>query len=336
MKTLKRAYVPGEEKTMSIRTLLHPSVFQGKGKTHSYFEGWYFKMAIEGEVIALIPGVALGAKTEENHSFIQVISSRAGKSWYVRFPYEAFKADEKKLDITIGANHFTLDGISVDLAWEELSLKAEIHHLGTTAYPVSLAKPGIMGWYAFVPFMECFHAVVSTHHALEGDVLLNGRGTTYSGGVGYIEKDWGSSFPSAWIWMQSNLFPSDGVCCMLSVANIPFLGNTFTGFLGFLQLPGKLIRFGTYTNAKILTLEQDGTHARIVIRQKGYLLEFAASLGPASYLTAPRQGNMDRIIQESVMGTIVVTLKDRKGELLFQETGTLAGIELSEAGDLKL
>ncbi|MCK7537696.1 MAG: tocopherol cyclase family protein [Marinilabiliales bacterium] len=28
----------------------------------------------------------------------------------------------------------------------------------------------------------------------------------FSGGRGYIEKDWGHSFPSAYVWMQSNHF----------------------------------------------------------------------------------------------------------------------------------
>lgn len=192
-----------------------------------------------------------------------------------------------------------------------------------------------MGWFAYVPFMECFHGVVSTHHSLEGFVELNGKKTDCSGGIGYIEKDWGASFPSAWIWMQANCFPTEEAACMLSVAKIPFLGMTFQGFLGFLQIEGKLIRFGTYTGAKIIKLEQDSKHAKLIIRQRGHLITFVATLGPASHLSAPRQGNMERTILESVMGTIEVTLRKRDGTLLFQETGNMAGIELSEAVELQ-
>jgi len=165
---------------MSIYTLFHPPVFQGRNKKENYFEGWYFKMAKQDEVIALIPGIAMGS---DRHSFIQVISSREKKSWYVRFPYEAFKAEKKVFSITIRNNHFTIDGISIDL--------------NPTPFPVTLTKPGIMGWYAYVPFMECFHGVVSTHHNLKGSVKLNGKTSDYTGGTGYIEKDWGTSFPSA-------------------------------------------------------------------------------------------------------------------------------------------
>ena len=317
---------------MSLYTLFHPPVFQGRDTKRTYFEGWYFKMAKQGEVIALIPGVSLG---DDRHSFIQVISSKEKKSWYVRFPYEAFQAEEKVFAITIGENHFSTDGISIDLSFEDLSLKAEVLNLNPTAFPVTLTRPGIMGWYAYVPFMECNHGVVSTHHELQGSVELNGKKTDYTGGTGYIEKDWGTSFPSAWIWMQANCFSSDKSSCMLSVANIPFLGRTFQGFLGFLQIGGKLIRFGTYTGAKVIKLEQDSEHATVIIRNKQYSITFVATLGSASHLKAPRQGNMERIILESVIGTIEVTLAKKDGTLVFKETSEMAGIELSEATKLQ-
>jgi len=135
--------------------------------------------------------------------------------------------------------------------------------------------------------------------------------------------------------MQANCFPSDNAACMLSVAKIPFLGMTFQGFLGFLQIEGKLIRFGTYTGAKIVKLELDSEHATIIIRQKKYLITFVATLGPASHLKAPRQGKMERPILESVVGTIEVKLMKKDGTLIFQETGNMAGIELSEAVELQ-
>ena len=192
---------------MSLYTLFHPPLFQGRDEKKNYFEGWYFKMAKQDEVIALIPGIAMG---KDRHSFIQVISSKEGRSWYVRFPYEAFKAEKKEFSVTIGNNHFSIDGIRVDLEFEDLRLKAEVQNHKPTPFPVTVASPGIMGWFAYIPFMECFHGVVSTHHSLQGSVELNGRATDYTGGTGYIEKDWGASFPSAWIWMQPTASPPRG------------------------------------------------------------------------------------------------------------------------------
>lgn len=33
-------------------------------------------------------------------------------------------------------------------------------------WPVTLANPGVMGPYSFVPFMECNHGILSMDHAL--------------------------------------------------------------------------------------------------------------------------------------------------------------------------
>ena len=63
-----------------------------------------------------------------------------------------------------------------------------------------------MGWYSFVPFMECKHGIVSVNHDLSGILNVNDEVLISDGGKGYIEKDWGTSFPEAWIWMQSNNF----------------------------------------------------------------------------------------------------------------------------------
>lgn len=288
----------------------------------------------EGDVLAIIPGIALGTDDEDRHAFVQVISKSEGRSWDIRFPADSFKADRRTLDVTIGRNRFSRDRIELEIDADGLSLHGTVRHRGVQPYPVTLASPGIMGWYAYVPFMECFHGVVSTHHTLSGSLELNGRTIGLSEGSGYIEKDWGSSFPESWIWMQSNCFPTKDVSCMLSIAKIPFLGRVFPGFLGFVRTDDSLIRFGTYTGAKILSLESDDGHACVKIRNKGMTIEFAATLGPASHLAAPRQGKMDRTITESICGTLHLKVTGHGNTVRFEGTGTLAGIELSEAKEL--
>jgi hypothetical protein len=56
---------------------------------------------------------------------------------------------------------------------------------GKTAYvtyPVSLFSPGIMGWYAYVPGMECYHGAVSLDHMLKGELEYNGSFLDFTGG----------------------------------------------------------------------------------------------------------------------------------------------------------
>ena len=321
---------------MGIQRILHPAWYQGERTSTPYFEGWYFKMATSSSgnrVVAVIPGVSKG---DEPHAFIQVISSNPSTSWYVRFPIEEFFYEPRELRLAIGGNRFSLEGIELTLDSGDLHLHGSIKHHDVQPFPVSLTSPGIMGWYAYMPFMECFHGVVSMHHRLSGILLLNGCELDFQGGEGYIEKDWGRSFPSAWIWMQSNSFPSGESTCMLSVARIPFLGRSFTGFLGFVSIGGELTRFATYTGARITLLEQSIDECRIVITTRKESIEFIARSTDASRLTAPRHGSMNRLISESVSGTITLKVTEADGTVRFNERGTMAGIELSEADNLIL
>ena len=32
-----------------------------------------------------------------------------------------------------------------------------------------------MGWYSFVPHMECKHGIVSVNHDLKGNININGK-----------------------------------------------------------------------------------------------------------------------------------------------------------------
>ena len=201
-------------------------------------------------------------------------------------------------------------------------------------FPRKILAPGIMGWYSFVPFMECFHGVVSMNHKVNGSLQIKGRKIDFISGSGYIEKDWGVSFPSAWVWMQSCDFLDKKSSCMLSVAKIPFLGRVFTGFLGFVFYNDTVLRFGTYTGAKIVSLKADGGCTKVAIRQRNTLINFSAEMGVSGHLAAPRQGKMDRIIQESLNGTISVTIstvgENNDNTILFKDIGKSAGLEISD------
>lgn len=317
---------------MGIRTTLHPAWYQGRTRGEPYFEGWYFKMATQDMVLAIIPGISKAPG--DHHAFIQVIAAKPRKSWYIRYSVDQFQVAPKDFIITIASNRFSYTGVCLDIDTEDLHLHGSVDHQDIQPYPVSILRPGIMGWYAYVPFMECFHGVVSTNHKLDGALVLNGESIEFTGGKGYIEKDWGTSFPSAWVWMQSNCFPSSSTSCMLSVARIPFLQRTFTGFLGFVRFEERLITFATYTNASIEMMDISQQTVRIVIRTKQVFIEFMGDLGPASRLTAPRQGKMERSITESVSGSISLTASDFGGRVLYQETSSMAGMELSEAHQL--
>jgi tocopherol cyclase len=320
-----------------FRGIMNPSLYHGWRKKPPFFEGWYYKLisADEKSVYAVIPGISLSPKSGDSHAFIQFFNGRTGKVNYIRFPVEEFRANQKSFDLHIGTNHFTAESLHLDLSAPDLQAHGSLEFSSLVHWPVSLRFPGIMGWYAWVPGMECFHSIVSLNHGIEGNLDINEDKTDFSGGRGYTEKDWGRSFPRAWIWSQTNHFPEKETSLTASVAIIPWIRRPFPGFIiGFYHL-GRLFRFATYTGARIIKLEMTEDEIIWVVEDRLHRLEMSAWRRGAGRLHAPTSSGMTGRILESLDAEIEVKLSEKKGSeflTIYEGLGRNAGLEPS--GDL--
>ncbi|MDY0235632.1 MAG: tocopherol cyclase family protein [Gudongella sp.] len=312
-----------------ISKLFNPEVFQGKYKSKNYFEGWYYKLVDKNETnsFALIPGIAYD-KDKNVHAFIQLIDSLKYNTEYFRFAFDEFNYDNEGLDISIGNNKFSRDGISIDIKDKEYTVKGTLKFFDIEPFPKKLTSPGIMGPFSFVPFMECYHGVVNIHHKISGGLCINNSDVDFTDGYGYIEKDWGRSFPKWWVWIQCNHFSEEGNSLMFSIAEIPWLKNYFTGFISFLKIKNKIYRFATYTGAKIKQLDYKDGNIEIVVQDKEYTLSIKGKYNESGILKAPKNGLMERLISESISSNIWVVLKDKKENIIFEDAGKNAGLEV--------
>jgi hypothetical protein len=312
-----------------LRRIWHPSIFQGKGKRKRYFEGWYNKVVSPGgDVYAFIPGVYYD-ETRKGGAFIQFIDGKSTETGYLRFPLGKFSFSKHTYQLEIGSSSFGDQGMSLDLVYERHTVSGSLRYSGMVGLESSVLSPGIMGWYTFAPFMECYHGVVSLDHQLEGTIRIDGREIDFTGGRGYIEKDWGRSFPSSWVWLQSNHFARHDTSFMCSIARIPWLGGSFPGFLCVLLFEGRQYRFATYTGAELVELTvSDGT-VRAAIHDASYRLSIEAQAGAPGGLKAPVNGTMSRIITESVTSRITLRLSDLLGNILFEDSGRFGGMEIA-------
>ncbi|MDZ7634579.1 MAG: tocopherol cyclase family protein [Bacteroidales bacterium] len=197
-------------------------------------------------------------------------------------------------------------------------------------WPNRWYSPGIMGPYSFAPFMECNHGIVSMDHRITGSLTINGEETDFTGGRGYIEKDWGHSFPSAYIWMQSNHFSTPGISFKASVARIPWITGNFNGFIAGLWLEDRLYRFTEYNRTRLSHLAVTGSVVELELRNRKNTISISAPVDRATSLASPVRGFMEGRIEESMTSSISLTLSERSsGKILFSGEGRNACIEIS-------
>lgn len=312
-----------------IKGIWNPELYHGWGKKKRFFEGWYYKVVSRDEknAFAFIPGIAMD-ENGNKQAFIQILDGKKSTSEYIKFPFNSFKANPKRYEIEIDKNRFTINSIELNLK----NIRGSLKFQNITPWSSSFFSPGIMGPFSFVPFMECYHGILSMNHTINGELLIKNRKVDLTGGRGYTEKDWGHSFPIGYVWMQSNHFREPEISFKCSIAKIPFRIFSFNGFIAGLWLKNELIEFTTYNFSKVKKCEINDKHVEITIENLNYVLKILVYRSKTASLAAPIQGFMDAKIDESMTSKIEVKLIERKiNSIIFEDVGRNAGCEV--AGD---
>lgn len=314
-----------------LKKLENTAMFQGNNKRNNYFEGWYFKMVSRdgSSILSIIPGISISKDGQIQHAFIQLINGITAETSYYTFPIDAFSFSISDFAVAIDNNYFSKDSIILNIRDQNTSISGKIKNLRPVEYTSDkFTNIGIMGWYRFVPFMECYHGVVSLTHQLQGSIKINSHVFDFDHGKGYIEKDWGTSMPSSWIWMQCNNFTDTNSSFMLSVATIPWIGKSFTGFLGFYYLNNELYHFATYRSSRLHVKIIGNNQLSIKIEDHKNTILLNVSSKNTGLLQAPVSGAMDRRIPESIDAEIKITLLDKNGYTQAIDSSRIAGLEM--------
>ncbi len=315
-----------------IASLWAPETYHGWGLSTRWFEGWYFKIvdARQRCIVAVIPGIFHGEDPKDSHAFVQVLDGVAGAARYNRYPLEEFAVSSgRPFRLKVGDSRFSCQSLLLDVPGPRGRLRGAIEMHDLHPWPVTWLSPGVMGPYTFVPFMQCYHGVLSLDHALSGGISIGGTKVSFDGGRGYTERDWGRSFPRAWIWMQSNHFDSEGISLSLSIATIPWLGGSFTGLIAGLLLGGKLYRFTTYGRSRIREASVSAERVKITLENRTHRLRVSADRGDGATLLSPEVSTMKPRVVENMTGELWVSLEDvREGRRLYSGLGRCSAIEV--------
>ena len=183
-----------------------------------------------------------------------------------------------------------------------------------------------------MPFMQCYHGLVSMDHIVSGYIRLADKEYKLDAAKCYIEKDWGVSFPKAWIWNQCNTFNQhEDLSVFASVAHIPWLGSHFIGFIAAVHYKGKIEIFATYNHSKRQT-EVDGNRVTMVFTRGNKKLRIQSVKEKGADLKSPIQGEMLSKVNESLLAKM--TVEYTNGSEKIEDSGNFAGMELAGPVDI--
>ncbi|MBS7021087.1 MAG: hypothetical protein KH135_04385 [Firmicutes bacterium] len=298
--------------------------FQGKDKTNNYFEGWYFKFVTgdEKRTISLIPSISL---TDKKLGYLQVLDSEFQVADTIIFEENQIDFPEGAF-IKLGDNWFDEEEV-------HLNMKTACHkYVGilklTTQFTFqpSTYAPTIMGPFSYLKNMQCNHGLVSLKSKVDGFIMVDGKRLSFQSGTCYIEKDYGSSFPDSYLWLESHHAKKHDATIFLSRAHIPFPILSFTGLICVLRDSEKQYTFATWNGAKSEFKHKNGTY-QVFVQKRDYKLTITWKQKHTYLLNSPKNGKMDDHIKESLMDEFKVVLK-KKEQILFQDTFSCGSSEI--------
>lgn len=312
--------------------ILNPDIYHGNNKKSNFFEGWYFKLVNKNrtKVLALIPGIYLGNSVENSHSFIQILEGHKANYSYKRFSKDEFTSISKnEFSISISNNTFSFKEISLNIKDDIHNITGQISFENVIKWPDTVINPGSMGYYNFIPFMQCYSQVSIVDMDLIGSLYINGEEIDFNGGKGYVEKNWGADFPYSWIWVQCNSFENRKASISCSIGHIPFWITSFRGFLIGLYIDEKFYKFTTI-NKSTLSIIQKATDVIITTENKKYKLIIETKTDKKDFMLCmgPRDDKMIPLVEENLKASVKVTLIDKViNKTIFSEEGSCCGIE---------
>lgn len=267
-------------------------------KRKNYFEGWYFRAAGDTP-FAFIIGVSKSIK--DPHSFIQYIDSSC--SYYFRYDLNKFSFIKDNMTINIDNNIFSLQEIRVNASQDGNSVSAELKLLGITKLNKSLYAPSVMGPFAYLP-MFCRHSIVSLQHIVEGDLRVNNKVYKING-IGYIEKDYGTKFPSNYLWLHSS---TKDTVILLAIAWPLIFG--IKGLLCIILHKGQQYNFSLYNGGKIELMQTTLDNTELIIKccKSQLKINVKNNLYAQKLLAPASNANMNIVINENLKAEIKCSL----------------------------
>lgn len=260
-------------------------------------------------------------------SFIQIITK--DYSYFLNFSFKDFSFSDSPFFIKIDSNSFSLDEFNINIndSFHRLTIKGSIHFSNHTFIKNNFYAPNIMGPFSYFSSMECNHAILSMKSNISGSLHFNGNLINFNDGIAYIEKDWGTSFPSSYIWCQSNEFLAFPANFMLSVATIPLGSFNFTGIISDISFENKEYKFATYYGAKLKKYNVNNDSISVEIKQGNKILSVSSLSENSNFLLAPSKGKMKREILESISSKIDIQITEND-KTIFSNSGFNSGLEI--------
>ena len=289
------------------------------------FETWYFNLVNKTQTLIL--EFIVSFYKDEIHQEVHLTIDSNEKKYRRKIKFKEEQFSTSKTSVQIGASQLGSEGMILQIEEDELDIKGEVRFAEQITLKQSAMHSGLMGPFKYLPFLHSYHEVIALTHTLAGEICINGEVIDFTGGKGYIDKEWGKAYPNVWIWAQCNQFKQSDMAMMLGVMRHQLFLDYQTSFVVPIYYQGQLEVFANYNGGHIAKLYRYKGYIHIVITQKNKLLDLKIYGQDEVDLAMSRNAHMIKDVYNCMNAKIEVKLT-QNGMVLLEKTGYDVQLEI--------
>jgi tocopherol cyclase len=298
-----------------------PNSIRGTFERNKFFEGWFQKVyskALKASFI-LIYGYATH-NSDNEFGFLQILIPNQTPE-IVYFPKNQVSCDIEKHQFRMGKNLLTTELIRIDINGISIELNMK------NKQPFRTFKNS-MGYTYFIPNLPCYHSVLNTAQSVSGEIKHQGQCYTLDHEMGYLEKNWGTTFPESYFWVHAVDPNNPAISLLFSRAKIVWLGKTYIKHVGYLCYDGQQIELRELKNCAVSNSNISPENRIIQIRSASAQLDLALGYGREVQFKGPKDGALSRMIHHQADAKVEVSLTYENRRQQFQMVGNFEDVGL--------
>lgn len=272
---------------------LYPTLLQGDITKCNYFEGWFQKIYIPelNTSIIIIYGFATGNELTKT-GFIQLFIP-GNDVIHINFPQHQINLSKQKHEVKLGPNYFSTNRIHIEHELVELDIEI-------IPQTKKVPKQNSMGIFYLVPGLPCYHSVLQINSSIQGIIKINNELIQLTHASGYLEKNWGTSFPEKYFWMHAQDPLNSTNQILYSQAEMRWRNKTFIKHVGFIQLNGQSFDLRKIHRKQLVCNVYNSNQLEISINHMGIVLYFDLNEPTNTSFKSPSKGKMTNKIIHNI------------------------------------
>ncbi len=191
-----------------------------------------------------------------------------------------------------------------------------------------LTQQATAGWLSYLPVFDPGWQILMAHGLATGWIEWQGEKYQFTDAPAYSEKNWGTSFPKKWFWINCNSFTNTYNLALTAAGGVRqvFWGEELVGMIG-IHYQGQFIEFVPENSQVSWQIQPWGKWRMEAIKGDLVVTLIGTTDLPGTYVRTPTAKGLVFNCRDTTKGKLSLKLR-YQGKIILNANSCLAGLEI--------